>query len=105
MRGERGAGAVCWGWPCWGLVAQVGHSQPQHGSETLLLSPDCVQCCAAGGTQRMEADAKSVPFMLQHTRAAVSPEARQAAWVQPCQPSSQMAILQTQEKKYEGWGN
>lgn len=47
----------------------------------------------------MEADAKSVPFMLQHTRAAVRPEARQAAWVQPCQPSSQMAILQTQEKK------
>lgn len=47
----------------------------------------------------MEAAAKSVPFMLQHTRADVGPEARQTAWVQPCQPSSQMAILQTQEKK------
>lgn len=47
----------------------------------------------------MEADAKSVPFMLLHTRAAVGPEARKAAWVQPCQPSSQVAILQTQGKK------
>lgn len=47
----------------------------------------------------MEADAKSMPFMVQHIRVAVGPEARQTAWVQPCQPSSHMAILQTQEKK------
>lgn len=46
----------------------------------------------------MEADAKSVPFVLQQTRAAVKPEARQTAWVHPCQPSSQMAILQTQKE-------
>lgn len=46
----------------------------------------------------MKADAKPVPFMLQQTRAAVKPEARQTAWVHPHQPSSQTAVLQTQEK-------
>lgn len=56
----------------------------------------------------MEADAKSVPFALQQTRAAVKPEAKQTAWVRPCQPSSQMVIFQTQKKnikKNEGEGN
>lgn len=36
-----------------------------------------------------------MPLALQHTRAAVRLEASQTGWVQP---SSQMAILQTQEK-------
>lgn len=49
LRGEQGTGTACWGWLCWGLVAQGGHRKPQHSSEPLLLSPYCAQHCAAGG--------------------------------------------------------
>lgn len=47
----------------------------------------------------MEAGAKAVPFALQQTGAGAKPEARQPAWVRPCQPSSQLATLQTQKNK------
>lgn len=80
MRGEQGTGTACWGWLCW-VWWHRGHRKCQQSSEFRAPPAVTLVCSvlAAGGMGRMGADAKSLPFMLQHTRAAVGPGARQTA--------------------------